>query len=93
MSQMLKHQNTGLLLFGKLDNTMADLMGTIFIQCPYLCPQGHIVLFTFGNDACLASIACYSSQRPLPKTVQLLSPSNETGGNYRAFDRLDSADG
>jgi hypothetical protein len=52
-----------------------------------------MVLFTFGYDAGLASIACYSSQLSLPKTVQLLSPSNETSGNHRVFDRLDSADG
>jgi hypothetical protein len=90
---MLKDEDTGLMLFGKLDNAMADLMGTILIQCAYLCPQGYIVLFAFGNDACLASVACYSSQLPLPKTVQLLSPSNETGRNHRAFDRLDGAHG
>ena len=62
VSQMLKDEDTGLMLFGKLDNAMTHLMGTVFIQCAYLCPQGHIVLFAFGNDACLASVACYSSQ-------------------------------
>jgi len=62
VSEMLKDEDTGLLLFGKLDNAMADLMGTILIQCAYLCPQGHIVLFASGNDACLASVSCYPSQ-------------------------------
>jgi len=62
MSEMLKHQNAGLMLLSKLDNAMAHLMAAVLIEFPNLCPQGCIVLFTLCNNACLASVSCNPSE-------------------------------
>jgi hypothetical protein len=66
---MLKNQDTGLILLCELHNAMAYLVRGVFIQGADLCPQMNVVLFALCDDACLASISCYSSQLSLPKAV------------------------
>jgi hypothetical protein len=60
--QMLEDQNTRSLILGELDNASAHQMGNLLICVSDFAPEGGIVLFVFGKDANLGSVACNPSQ-------------------------------
>lgn len=59
--QMLEDQDTGPLLLGEQHNASAHQMGNVLIDGSDLAPEVGIVLFIFGNDASLRSVACNPS--------------------------------
>src|SRR5690348_15282656 len=66
-AQVLKHQDTSVVLLRKRNNVMANQMGNLFIKVPYPSPQSYVVLFAFRKDAGLAPVACNPSKPSLPK--------------------------
>lgn len=69
VAQMLKHDDAGSLLAGKLHNAVTDLMGYVLIQMPYLLPKVLVILLPLSDEAGLASVNGYLAQQPLPKAV------------------------
>lgn len=57
ITQVLKHHDGGPLRFGKLDNASTYQMRDVLICMSDLAPEVDVVLFTFGYDAGLASVA------------------------------------
>src|SRR5947209_1728850 len=89
--QVLEDQDTRPLLLGELDNASAHQMGNVLICIADVAPEGGIVLFVFGNDASLGSLACNPSQLSLPKAGYRSATADEAGGQDRTFDSLDGA--
>src|SRR5260370_924824 len=61
VSQVFKHQNGSPLLTGELDNAGAHQMRKVLIGVADLAPEIGVVLFPFGHDASLGSVACNAS--------------------------------
>ena len=66
---MLKDEYGCFVLLGKLDNASTHQMGYLLICVADLVPQICIILFVFGDDASLASVACDPSELLLPKAI------------------------
>jgi len=54
---MLKDQNGGFVFLSKLDNTSTHLMRKVLISIAELAPKSFVILFAFGKDAGLMSVA------------------------------------
>jgi hypothetical protein len=93
IAQVLKSQNAGSMLNGKLDNTCAHLMGLRVVAVPEFLPEIGVILLTFSDDARLAAVACDASKLSLPKAGYLFASPNKLSGKDRTFDSLDSAHG
>ena len=62
-AQVLKDQDAGPLLFGKLDNASADQVREVLICLSDLAPESRIVLFALRNDASLGAVPCNASEQ------------------------------
>ena len=91
VAEVLKHQYGGFVLLGKLDNASAHQMGYLLICVADLAPEICIVLFTFCDNASLASVACNPSELFLPKAIYPSTTSNKRGGEDRTFNSSDRA--
>jgi len=60
-AKMLKHEDLGTMLFGKLDNASAHQVRDLLIDMGDLPPEVDIVLFALRYDARFAPVACNPS--------------------------------
>ncbi|GCE13218.1 hypothetical protein KTT_30770 [Tengunoibacter tsumagoiensis] len=81
------------MVFGKLDNASADLMGKVFIVIGYLVPQSRVILLFSGNDSRSLAIACNNAKLPFPKAGYPFATLEKAGGKDRTCGSLHRADG
>jgi hypothetical protein len=65
LAQMLKDKDGGSLLFGKLNNASTHLMREVLIGVPHLAPKVYVILFAFGDQSSLGSVAGNTSKQLL----------------------------
>jgi hypothetical protein len=91
ITEVLKDEDAGFVLLGKLDNASAHQMGDLLIGVADLAPEVCIILFAFCDNASLASVAGDPSKLFLPKAIYPSTTADERGGEDRTFNSSDSA--
>jgi len=93
VAQVLKDEDTGLVLPRELNNASAQQVRDMFIDVPDFGPEIGIVLFSFGDNARLASVACNAAKQFLPTARYLWSISDKGGSQDGAVNCLDATHG